>query len=199
MSKSKRFSLTFTVNNFSQIKKEVSSPPIIAHNLKWRILITPKYDGQEGQQTKSLGYYLYCDGPDGGSPASSWSCQATVDLRVISLKKVDYSASKQFSHLYTSKADRWGYKAYLKWADVESTKRGLIEADSVTFLALVAADEPQRCRRCEERDCKVCMKEEVCILFDPCGHLATCTKCSSNLNECPICRGKINKKTRAFV
>ena len=124
MGKTERFSLTFTVNNFSQIKKAVSSPPIIAHNLKWRILIKPIYDGQEDQQNKSLGYYLRCDGPDGGSAASSWSCQATVDLRVIALKKVADSASRKYSHLFTFKGEYWGYKDYLKWADVESTMRG---------------------------------------------------------------------------
>ena len=201
MGKTDKFSLSFTISNFSHVKNELLSPPVIAHNLKWRILIKPTIIGQDGQKkgVLHLGYYLQCDGSDGGSEASSWSCQATADLRVIAAKQGVDNASRKITHLFNSKNDNWGFKDYMKWADAESTKRGLIEDNSVTFLVRVTADEPQRCERCEERTCKVCLKEEVCILFDPCGHLSICTKCSSDLNECPICRRKINKKIRAFV
>ena len=199
MGKTERFSLTFTVNNFSKVKKELFSPPVIGHNLKWRIKINPTCD-EKGQQTKSLGYFLICDGPDGGSSASSWSCQATANLEVYAVKPGAANHSEKFSRLFDSKDyQEWGYESYMPLEDVKNTQGGLIEDDSVTFLVLVAADEPKLCKRCEERTCKVCMKNEGCILFDPCGHLATCIKCSSELNECPICRGKINKKIRAFV
>ena len=107
--------------------------------------------------------------------------------------------SKQFSASISKDYNEWGYKSYMPLEDIKNTQRGLIEDDSVTFLVLVVADEPKRCERCEERACKVCMKDEVSILFDPCGHLATCTQCSLKLNECPICRRKINKKIRAYV
>ena len=156
--------------------------------------------GEEGEE-KSLGYFLICDGPDGGSNVSSWSCQATAVLRVIpvSVKQGTDPVSKEVSRLFSSKSNGWGYNNFMTWDNVKNPERGLIEGDSVNFLVLVAADEPLRCERCEERACKVCMKDEVCILFHPCGHLATCTKCSSNLKECPICRGKINMKIRAYV
>ena len=97
------------------------------------------------------------------------------------------------------KENNWGIKKYAKWEDIESIMGGLIEDDSVTFVVRVKADEPQRCMRCEERTCKVCLKEEACMMFDPCGHLSTCKKCSTDLNECPICRKKIEKKNQAFV
>ena len=199
MAKTEKFSLSFTVNNFSEVKEPLYSPPIIAHNLKWRILIEPTNIEKDGQPKKKLGYFLRGEGPDGGSEESHWSCQATAELRVIAVKQGASNHSKEISHLFNSKIKDWGFKHFMDWADIEKPGEGLIEDNSVTFLARVTAEEPQRCQRCEERTCKVCLKEEVEILFDPCGHLSTCTKCSSGLNECPICRRKINKKIRAFV
>ena len=208
MGKTEKFSLSFTVNNFSEVKEDLLSQPVIAHDLKWSILIQPDIIEKNGQQKKKLGYFLRCDGPDGGGEDSYWSCQATAELRVMAVKQGTANLSKEISHLFNSKIIDWGFKHYhcMDWADIESTQRGLIEDNSVTFLAHVTAEEPQRCQRCEERTCerceeracKVCMKDEVSILFDPCGHICTCTKCSSGLNECPICRGKIIKKIRAF-
>ena len=202
MGKTEKFSLSFTVNNFSEVKEDLLSQPVIAHDLKWRILIRPTNIEQDGQQKKMLGYFLQCDGPDGGSKASSWSCQASADLRVIAVREAWLNVSKKVGgpeNLFSSKNKCWGYIDFMEWADVENPWGGLIENNSVTFLASITADEPLLCERCEERACKVCLKEEVCIVFDPCYHLATCTKCSSSLKECPICRGKINKKTRVFV
>ena len=199
MGNTEKFSLSFTVNNFSEVKERLLSPPVMAHNLKWRIVIKPNnIEENRGQQKKTLGYFLRCDGPDGGSESSSWSCQATIDLRVMAVKQGVDNISKIGPGLFSSNNKGWGYEEYMEWADVENTKRGLIENNSVTFLASVTADEPLLCKRCEERACKVCLKEEVNMVFDPCGHVCTCTKCSSDLNECPICRGKISKKIRAF-
>ena len=102
------------------------------------------------------------------------------------------------SQLYNPMEDNRGFNEFLRWEDIMNTKRGLIEANSVTFVARVLAEEPQRCKRCEERTCRVCMREEACTVFDPCGHQSTCKDCSSDMDECPICRMKIEKKIHAF-
>ena len=209
------FSISFTVNNFSEVKGNVISPVVIVNDVKWKIWIKPNnvkkdvftfptngtdlFRVEDGLEKKSLGYFLQCDGIKGGSPASTWSCQATTDLRVMSVKKGVDNYSREISHLFKSKCNNWGYPCYMKWDDIENAEQGLIEDDSVTFLARITADEPEICDRCEERSCKVCLKEEVCIVFDPCKHLATCSKCSPKLNECPVCRGKIDKKFKVFV
>ncbi|OWF42752.1 baculoviral IAP repeat-containing protein 3-like [Mizuhopecten yessoensis] len=46
--------------------------------------------------------------------------------------------------------------------------------------------------------CKICMEEDVCVVFLPCGHLVCCFSCASLLQECPICRGRIEDKVRIF-
>ena len=196
------FSISFTVNNFSEVKGNVLSPIVTENDVKWRISIQPTYKNENGQLKKYLGYYLRCDGIDGGSQASTWSCHATADLRVIAVKQglVSPNYSKQItSQIFSSKSNSWGHAEYMRWEDVENAWHGLIEDDSVTFLARITADEPQICERCEERSCRVCLKEEVCIVFEPCAHLATCSKCSPKLSECPICRKKIDRKLRVFV
>ena len=51
----------------------------------------------------------------------------------------------------------------------------------------------------EERTCKVCLDAAAAVLFDPCGHLSTCSRCSSSLTECPMCRRNIKRKITAFM
>lgn len=47
--------------------------------------------------------------------------------------------------------------------------------------------------------CKICMDEEVGIVFLPCGHLATCVNCAPNLEDCPLCRSAIKATVRTFL
>lgn len=36
--------------------------------------------------------------------------------------------------------------------------------------------------------CKICFERNCDIVIIPCGHIATCLKCSENVYSCPICR-----------
>ena len=47
--------------------------------------------------------------------------------------------------------------------------------------------------------CKVCMDNEVSMVFLPCGHLVCCSSCAQALQHCPICRGLIRGTVRTFV
>ena len=51
----------------------------------------------------------------------------------------------------------------------------------------------------EARACKICMDEDVCIAFIPCGHLVTCLKCASKCLNCPICRKPIDSQLKTFM
>lgn len=51
----------------------------------------------------------------------------------------------------------------------------------------------------EARLCKICMDNEVGIVFLPCGHLATCVNCAPNLQDCPVCRSSIKATVRTFL
>lgn len=54
-----------------------------------------------------------------------------------------------------------------------------------------------------DRNCIICKKDEVNIVFLPCTHQVTCANCSDNLGKkgkaaCPICRVHIKQKIRVF-
>ncbi|BFZ09885.1 hypothetical protein BsWGS_12924 [Bradybaena similaris] len=51
----------------------------------------------------------------------------------------------------------------------------------------------------EQRLCKICMLEEVGMVFVPCGHLVCCYGCSSKVSICPICRAEIESCLRAYM
>ena len=132
---------SFTVENFSQVKESVLSPQCMVRNLPWKIMIMPR-QGQDNPRTgqnKSMGYFLQCNGE---SEASSWSCQAQAELKVLSVVPGKEHFSRKISHLFYSKENDWGFSHYMNWADVGDPERGLIKDDSVTFEVHVTADAP---------------------------------------------------------
>ncbi|XP_047524934.1 death-associated inhibitor of apoptosis 2-like isoform X1 [Pieris napi] len=50
----------------------------------------------------------------------------------------------------------------------------------------------------EARLCKVCMDNEVSMVFLPCGHLVSCGMCSTALTSCPLCRAAVKALVRAY-
>lgn len=46
--------------------------------------------------------------------------------------------------------------------------------------------------------CVVCLEEEYNAVFVPCGHMCCCLGCSLQLNNCPLCRRKIEQLVRTF-
>ncbi|CAN9514772.1 unnamed protein product [Ophioblennius macclurei] len=50
-----------------------------------------------------------------------------------------------------------------------------------------------------EKQCKICMDRDICIVFIPCGHLVSCKECSGPLVKCPICCGEISQKIMAYI
>uniref|UniRef100_A0A1A7YLH5 E3 ubiquitin-protein ligase XIAP n=1 Tax=Iconisemion striatum TaxID=60296 RepID=A0A1A7YLH5_9TELE len=50
-----------------------------------------------------------------------------------------------------------------------------------------------------EKQCKICMDRDLCIVFLPCAHLATCRECSELLTKCPICCETITQKVKTYL
>ncbi|KAL5004428.1 hypothetical protein ScPMuIL_017884 [Solemya velum] len=51
----------------------------------------------------------------------------------------------------------------------------------------------------EQLLCKICMDDQSCMVFLPCGHLVTCAMCAPALRTCPICRTNIEGTIRAYI
>ena len=50
----------------------------------------------------------------------------------------------------------------------------------------------------DKLQCKVCMEEDACIVFIPCGHLISCMDCSPGLHNCAICRIPVKSTIRTY-
>lgn len=49
-----------------------------------------------------------------------------------------------------------------------------------------------------QNECVICMEKETEIVFLPCGHLCCCNSCQKTLIECPICRGKLERRVKVI-
>ena len=63
--------------------------------------------------------------------------------------------------------------------------------------ALQLKEENERLKN--ERLCVVCLGREKNVLFLPCAHLTACLECSLSLQNCPMCRSKIQATVRTFT
>ncbi|XP_014769317.1 baculoviral IAP repeat-containing protein 7-A [Octopus bimaculoides] len=50
----------------------------------------------------------------------------------------------------------------------------------------------------EQKLCKICLDEELSVVFLPCGHLVSCASCASALTNCPLCRKIIHGLVKIF-
>ena len=46
--------------------------------------------------------------------------------------------------------------------------------------------------------CKICMDNEINIVFLPCGHMTACGECAPAMRLCPLCRTKVKGTVRAY-
>ena len=132
---------SFSVPNFSTLNESVLSPSTFVRNLPWKIMIMPRQVGTgtgNERATKSMGYFLQCNGE---SESSSWSCQASAELRVRSHNK-EKDFSRKISHLFYAKENDWGFSHYMSWNEVVDPEKGFVKDDSVSFEVKVTADAP---------------------------------------------------------
>jgi len=128
----------FKVENFSSIKDSVLSEPCIIRNLPWKIMIMQRQTQTQDRNTKSVGYFLQCNGE---SESSAWSCHANADLRLINQRE-GTKFSRKIGHMFYSKENDWGFSHYMGWNDVQDLEKGYIKDDCVIFEVKVNADAP---------------------------------------------------------
>lgn len=51
----------------------------------------------------------------------------------------------------------------------------------------------------EKQLCKICMEEDVEVIFYPCRHLVCCASCGTGIRECPICRSPIQSVDKVYL
>jgi baculoviral IAP repeat-containing protein 2/3 len=71
-------------------------------------------------------------------------------------------------------------------------------SEDTSKLPTLAADSSDE-RRLKNVECKICMSEEVGVVFLPCGHLLSCVFCAPAISQCPLCRETIRGRVRTFL
>lgn len=51
----------------------------------------------------------------------------------------------------------------------------------------------------EQKTCKICLDDDLSIVFLPCGHFVSCATCAPSLKTCPLCRSQILGLVRAYL
>ncbi|CAH1181770.1 unnamed protein product [Phyllotreta striolata] len=51
----------------------------------------------------------------------------------------------------------------------------------------------------EKTLCKICFKNELGVVFLPCGHIVACVDCAAALKTCAVCRQPVEAAVRAFL
>lgn len=51
----------------------------------------------------------------------------------------------------------------------------------------------------EQTLCKICFKNELGVVFLPCGHIVACVDCAAALKNCAVCRKPLEASVRAFL
>ncbi|XP_059082806.1 baculoviral IAP repeat-containing protein 7-A-like [Tigriopus californicus] len=59
--------------------------------------------------------------------------------------------------------------------------------------------EQENRRLKEQRTCKICMDNEIGVVFLPCGHLICCVQCAPALKDCPLCRQSIVGTVKTYM
>ncbi|XP_063697339.1 death-associated inhibitor of apoptosis 2-like [Culicoides brevitarsis] len=59
--------------------------------------------------------------------------------------------------------------------------------------------EEENKRLKDARECKICMSNEIGVVFIPCGHLVTCVQCAWAMTTCCMCRSEIKGRVRTFL
>ena len=75
------------------------------------------------------------------------------------------------------------------------------ESEELKIQAEEAKHENKRLRLDLEKlkECVVCQDGDKCVVLFPCSHLALCTDCESLVNQCPLCRTKIEKSCKVNI
>eukprot|EP01062_Namystynia_karyoxenos_P067028 TRINITY_DN60923_c0_g1_i1.p1 TRINITY_DN60923_c0_g1~~TRINITY_DN60923_c0_g1_i1.p1 ORF type:complete len:388 (+),score=90.48 TRINITY_DN60923_c0_g1_i1:91-1254(+) len=84
-----------------------------------------------------------------------------------------------------------------RWAGDESENgdepRGVVEPASGSLADFYPAGTPHG------RHCSICMDKQLCVVLEPCMHLATCADCATSVRTCPICRNPISRRLQIEV
>ena len=139
-----RSEATFTfkipeVTSFFNSNKNRLSESCCVRNLPWKIMAMPRVGPD--RQSKSLGFFLQCNGE---SESLNWSCTATAELRLLSQTPGIQNMTRSIDHHFFPKENDWGFTQFIQERDVLDEAKGFYNAadNSIVLQVYVKADVP---------------------------------------------------------
>ncbi|XP_058462340.1 death-associated inhibitor of apoptosis 2 [Malaya genurostris] len=83
-------------------------------------------------------------------------------------------------------------------AQMAMTTSSMTESEGLGDDKTLRLEEENK-RLKDARECKICMADEVGVVFCPCGHLVSCVQCAPAVTNCPVCRAVIKARVRTFL
>jgi len=74
-----------------------------------------------------------------------------------------------------------------------------IEATNSSPFSQPSTSAPKEKETHSQLMCKICMDNDVGVVFLPCGHLVSCTSCATAFPNCALCRQPIRGVVRAYL
>lgn len=85
----------------------------------------------------------------------------------------------------------------------EGSKNGTARTNTTTKASLIWENSNgTEAKIKRERECVMCLSEEMSVIFLPCAHQVLCSKCNQlhekeAMEDCPSCRAKIQRRIQA--
>lgn len=125
------------------------------------------------------------------------AAQAERQRRAVRQERVARTAARE-----RQAAHERAQQDELDYDDLEEALRASVEQLRIEALrdeAMVAVKPPDsESAKPVFRECVVCMTKPPSHVLIPCGHLCMCMACSVALEQCPICRVRVQSTMRVF-
>ncbi|KAK6137445.1 hypothetical protein DH2020_028802 [Rehmannia glutinosa] len=117
------------------------------------------------------------------------------DLQRLEQEYARLKESAQSAEVENQSHDSWTANSNGVKPQGETIARLLHELDQME-------DSPEKAVNCD-RECMICMKDEVSVVFLPCAHQVICANCNENYGKkgkatCPYCRVPIEQRIRVY-
>jgi len=132
------FSFKITdVTNFFNSKDNRLSDACYVRNLPWKIMAMPRFTSD--RQTRSLGFFLQCNGE---SESLTWSCNASAELKLLSQVTGIQDMTRSIDHHFFPKENDWGFTQFISYNDIMDPAKGFCKDDTIILEVSVKADVP---------------------------------------------------------
>lgn len=116
-----------------------------------------------------------------------WRQHETNDMQYVILKSAVMSCDIQGDGMHVIQLQNL-WKQY----EIQFPHQALLIKRDVLSPQMLDDDD-------DERACVICLDNKRNILIVPCHHLCLCNRCSHTIKEeCPLCRGPVNKKILVY-